>query len=185
MTLEITPLSIPDILLVRAPRYVDHRGSTSETYSKRSFSACGLGVEFVQDLHSHSRLTGTIRGLHFQKPPFSQHKLVRVLRGRIFDVAVDIRRSSPTFGKHVAVELSEATDDQLFIPIGFAHGFCTLEPDTTVFYKLSEHYSPEHDRGIRWNDPEIGIDWPAGKNAELSQKDSRQPYLRDIADLFD
>jgi dTDP-4-dehydrorhamnose 3,5-epimerase len=140
----------------------------------------------VQDNQSFSAQQGTVRGLHYQLPPFAQAKLVRAVSGRLLDVAVDIRRSSPTFGQAVAVELSAAGGEQLFIPAGFAHGFCTLEPDTSLAYKVDAYYSAAHDRGIRWNDPALRIDWPVSEaEAMLSDKDRKQPFLSDVTDLFD
>jgi dTDP-4-dehydrorhamnose 3,5-epimerase len=145
-----------------------------------------MDLAFVQDNQSLSRPRGTVRGLHFQTAPFAQDKLVRVLRGRIFDVAVDLRRSSPTFGRHVGVELSAENWRQLLVPIGFAHGFCTLEPETEVFYKVTNFYSGANDRGIAFDDPDIGVDWPvATAEAMLSDKDRKLPRLRDVVELFD
>lgn len=182
MGLDFQRLEIPDVLVIRPQRHVDSRGFFSETYSKRVFRDAGIDVEFVQDNHSLSAAAGTVRGLHFQAPPYEQAKLVRVIKGRIFDVVVDIRKSSPTFGKFVSVELSTARWEQLFIPVGFAHGLCTLEPDTEVVYKVSGYYSAKHDLGIRWNDPEIGINWPVHEDkAQLSEKDRALPFLSEAA----
>lgn len=145
----------------------------------------GLNYNFVQDNHSLSRDVGTVRGLHFQSPPFAQDKLVRVLRGRILDIAVDLRQSSPTYKKYVAVELSYENWKQLLIPIGFAHGFVTLEPDTEVCYKVTNFYSTAHDHGISWDDPDIAIDWTIKKSdAILSQKDKSLPPLARVENLF-
>lgn len=152
----------------------DSRGFFTESYSKRQYEALGLACEFVQDNHSLSREAGTLRGLHYQLPPSAQGKLVRVLQGAIYDVAVDIRRSSPTFGKWVAVLLSASNYRQLWIPPGFAHGFCTLVPDTEVAYKVDGYYDPKTDRGIAWNDPQLAIPWPFGQ-VQLSAKD--ETYL--------
>ena len=139
----------------------------------------------MQDNHSLSRRRGTVRGLHFQVPPRAQAKLVRVLAGRIFDVVVDLRRASPAYGRHVAFELSAANGDQLFVPAGLAHGFCTLEEDTEVLYKVSAYYSRDHDRGLRWDDPALGIAWPvAAGEAVLSDRDRRHPTLADLPDYF-
>lgn len=178
-------LEIEGLKLVTPRKFGDDRGFFSETYNAAAWEKAGLRYNFVQDNHSLSHDVGTVRGLHFQTPPFAQDKLVRVVRGRIVDVAVDLRRSSPTFGRHVAVELSWDNWRQLLVPIGFAHGFVTLEPDTEVVYKVTNFYSPQHDGGVAWNDPDLGIDWPvADDKAVLSAKDQKLPRLRDIAELF-
>jgi dTDP-4-dehydrorhamnose 3,5-epimerase len=178
-------LSIPGPLLLEVRRFGDDRGVFSETYARRDFVAVGVEDEFVQDNQSLSRLPGTVRGLHFQAPPRAQAKLVRVLSGAILDVAVDLRRSSPFFGRHVAVELRAASGQMLYVPAGFGHGFCTLERDTEVAYKASDYYAPECDGGVLWNDPEIGIAWPVTEGeASLSDKDRRQPALRDLPAIF-
>ncbi|MFZ1430839.1 MAG: dTDP-4-dehydrorhamnose 3,5-epimerase [Geminicoccaceae bacterium] len=188
MAASITSLSIPEVKVIVPDRFGDDRGFFSETYSRRSMADAGIEEEFVQDNHSLSALVGTVRGLHYQLPPFAQAKLVRVVRGAVVDVAVDIRWGSPTFGQHVAVTLSAAAWNQIYVPVGFAHGFCTLEPDTEVVYKVTAYYSRAHDRGISWNDPELGIAWPVeSATAQLSDKDRNQPRLADVAvgDLFD
>ena len=178
MGLNVQRLAIPDVLLLSMPQYRDDRGFFSETYNKRAFAEAGIDLDFVQDNHSLSEHAGTIRGLHYQSPPFAQDKLVRVVRGSILDVAVDVRRASPTFGQYVAAEISAENWNQILIPIGFAHGFCTLEPRTEVVYKVSCYYSAKNDLGIRWNDPDIGIDWPVDEaNAHLSEKDRNLPFL--------
>lgn len=178
MPVQITSLAIPDVRLVVPDRFGDARGFFAETYSRRDFAANGIPDEFVQDNHSRSAGAGTVRGLHYQLPPFAQGKLIRVLKGSILDVAVDIRRGSPSFGAHVAVTLSAEAGNQLFVPAGFAHGFCTLEPDTEVAYKVTAYYSREHDRGIRWDDPALAIEWPVGTDeAVLSAKDVALPLL--------
>ena len=183
--MDIVELAIPDVKIIRAKKFGDHRGFFSETYSKRVFDDAGLAFDFVQDNQSLSAEVGTVRGLHFQLAPFAQDKLLRVTRGAVFDVAVDIRRGSPTFGRHVSAIVSAAEWNQILIPIGFAHGFCTLEPDTEVLYKVTNFYSPQHDRGLLWNDPELGIDWPvAADKAQLSDKDRKHPRLADLGDLF-
>jgi dTDP-4-dehydrorhamnose 3,5-epimerase len=178
--------AIPDVKIITTKKFGDHRGFFSETYSRQAAAEAGVDLEFVQDNHSRSAEVGTIRGLHFQSAPFAQDKLVRVTRGRILDVAVDIRRSSPTFGQHVAVELSAENWRQLLVPIGFAHGFCTLEPDSEVLYKVTNYYSPAHDHGLAFDDPALGIAWPveAGR-ATLSDKDRRHPRLAECTPLFD
>jgi dTDP-4-dehydrorhamnose 3,5-epimerase len=186
MKLTIRPLALPEIKLISAPRFGDQRGYFAETYVRRDFAAAGIAHEFVQDNESLSRAVGTVRGLHFQVPPFAQAKLIRVLTGRIFDACVDLRRSSPRYGRHTTVELSAESGDQLFVPAGFAHGFCTLEPDTTVLYKVDAVYSAEHDRGIDWSDPALAIAWPIGKEAAtLSAKDAALPRLADMPPYFD
>ena len=173
------------IRLLVPKRFGDDRGWFSETYSVRTFARLGIDIAFVQDNHSLSRPVGTLRGLHFQTPPHAQAKLVRCVRGRILDVAVDLRRSSPTFGRHVSAELSVANGEQLFIPVGFAHGFVTFEPDTEVIYKVTDFYAPDCDGGIRWNDPAIGIDWPLPASGPvLSPKDEKLPFLKDFESPF-
>jgi dTDP-4-dehydrorhamnose 3,5-epimerase len=160
----------------------DARGYFFEAFRQDIFERdVAPGVAFVQDNQSLSAQTGTVRGLHFQLAPRAQAKLVRVLRGAILDVAVDIRPGSASFGRHVAVRLSAEEKNQLYVPAGFAHGFCTLEPDTEIHYKTSDFYSPEHDRGLAWDDPELGIDWPVGPDeAILSERDRRHPRLADL-----
>lgn len=183
ITLETT--NIPEVQVIVPWRHGDHRGFFSEVYNRQRFSELGIDLDFVQDNHSLSAEVGTIRGLHFQSPPFAQDKLVRVTRGRILDVAVDIRRSSPTYGQHVAVELSAQNWRQLLVPVGFAHGFCTLEPDTEVIYKVSNYYSAKHDHGLAFDDPALAISWPVdpGK-AVLSDKDRQHPPLADLPAWF-
>jgi dTDP-4-dehydrorhamnose 3,5-epimerase len=183
--LAITPLAIPDVKVISSPRFGDHRGFFSETFNASAFAAGGIRLNFVQDNHSRSANVGTVRGLHFQSPPYAQDKLVRVPRGRILDVAVDIRKSSPTFGRYVAIEISAEVWNQVLIPIGFAHGFVTLEPDTEVIYKVSNYYAPDHDCGILWSDPALGIEWPVtADTAILSDKDRGLPCLADAPILF-
>lgn len=183
--MEVTPLAIPDVKLVTPRRYGDNRGFFSEVYTRASFTAAGIHADFVQDNHSLSTERGVVRGLHYQIPPASQAKLVRVVRGAILDVAVDIRRGSPTFGKHVAEILSAENWRQMFIPSGFAHGFATLEPETEVLYKVTTVYAPTLERGIRWNDPALGIDWGVDEaTVVLSERDQKHPLLADQRDLF-
>lgn len=183
--MEVEALGLDGVKLIRTRRFSDQRGYFAETWNRRSFAARGLDTEFVQDNVSFSRSAGTIRGLHYQRQPFAQAKLIRVLRGAILDVAVDLRRSSPTFGRHVSVLLSAEGGEQLFIPVGFAHGLCTLEADTEVAYKVSDFYSPEHDAGIIWNDPDVAIDWRlGGTQPVLSDKDARLPPLASIEPPF-
>ncbi|ADZ70978.1 dTDP-4-dehydrorhamnose 3,5-epimerase [Polymorphum gilvum] len=184
--LKITPLAIPDVLVIEPKKFGDHRGFFSETYNARAFADAGIDLRFVQDNHSYSAEPGTLRGLHYQGAPHAQDKLVRVLRGRILDVAVDLRRSSPTFGKWVSAEISAEAWNQILVPAGFAHAILTLEPHTELLYKVSNYYAPSHDFGIRWNDPELAIDWPISEDKViLSDKDAKQPFLKDVADLFD
>ncbi len=175
------------IVLLRPRRYGDDRGWFTEVYSERAFARHDIDDRFVQDNHSLSVPAGTLRGLHFQTPPFAQAKLVRCTRGRIFDVAVDIRRNSPTFGRWVGVELSAENGHQLYVPVGFAHGFVTLDSSTEVTYKVSNLYSPQNDGGILWNDPAIGVEWPLpqGVDPMLSPKDEQQQLLRDFDSPFD
>ncbi|KAA0577818.1 dTDP-4-dehydrorhamnose 3,5-epimerase [Azospirillum sp. B21] len=183
--MDVVSLDIPDVKIIRPKKFGDHRGFFSETYTKKTFEAAGLHYDFVQDNHSLSAEVGTVRGLHFQLPPFAQDKLVRVVRGAILDVAVDIRKNSPTFGRHVSAVISAAEWNQILVPIGFAHGFCTLEPDTEVIYKVTNYYSAEHDRGLLWNDPALGIDWPVtADKARLSDKDHKHPTFAQLGDWF-
>jgi dTDP-4-dehydrorhamnose 3,5-epimerase len=183
--MQVIDTAFPEVKVLQPAKHGDERGFFSETFSTKALQAAGLVAEFVQDNQSLSVQAGVVRGLHFQLPPMAQDKLVRVLRGAIIDVAVDVRRGSPTFGKHIAVELSAENWRQLLVPRGFAHGFATLVPNTEVFYKVTAFYSPEHDRGIRWNDPALGIDWRVDPAmAILSGKDQKTPLLRDAVDLF-
>jgi len=183
--IETTPLGIADVKIIRPIKQGDARGFFSETYSLREYAAAGLELPFVQDNHSLSAQAGTVRGLHYQSPPFAQGKLVRVVRGRIFDVALDIRRSSPSFGQHVTAEISAEAWNQIFVPVGFAHGFVTLEPDTEVVYKVTNYYAREHDHGILWNDPALQIDWPILETeVTVSEKDRANPRLADALSLF-
>jgi len=184
--MKIQELSIPEIKLLAPKKFGDQRGFFSEVYNKRGFAAAGVDIDFVQDNHSLSVERATVRGLHFQTPPFAQHKLVRVVRGAVFDVAVDLRRGSPTYGEHVSAILSAEEWNQLFVPIGFAHGFMTLEANTEVLYKVSNYYSVAHDKGLLWNDPALGIVWPIPySEALLSDKDRVHPRLADLGHYFD
>ncbi|PWR25964.1 dTDP-4-dehydrorhamnose 3,5-epimerase [Zavarzinia aquatilis] len=173
------------VLLIKAKRFGDSRGWFSETYNVARFAGFGLNEVFVQDNHSYSKPIGTLRGIHFQTPPHAQAKLVRCIRGRILDVAVDLRQGSPTYGRWVSAELSAENGDQLFVPVGFGHAFVTLEPDSEVTYKVTSLYAPSHDGGIRWSDPDIGVDWPLPPGgAVLSDKDTALPFLRDFDSPF-
>jgi dTDP-4-dehydrorhamnose 3,5-epimerase len=184
LTVEAT--DIPEVKIITARRIGDSRGFFSEVWSRRRFAEAGVDLDFIQMNHSLSQDVGTLRGLHFQTHPFAQDKLVRVARGSIVDVAVDIRSGSPTFGQHVAVELSAQNGRQLLVPVGFAHGFCTLEPDTEVLYQVSAYYSAEHDRGLAFDDPQLGIDWPfAADRLKLSDKDRKHPRLADLPAYFE
>ena len=184
--IEVLPTAIEAVKLIAPERIADDRGFFSEVYSARAFARAGIETPFVQDNHSLSVRAGTVRGLHFQSPPHAQAKLVRVTRGRILDVAVDLRRSSPTYGRHVAVELSAENWRQLLVPAGFAHGFCTLEPDTEIVYKVSAPFAAAHDLGLAFDDPALGIDWPVRpEQVTLSDKDRRQPRLSDLPRYFD
>ena len=179
-------LGIAGPMLVMARGFADARGEFTETYSHRDFVALGIPDAFVQDNQCRSTAAGTVRGLHFQAPPRAQAKLVRVLSGSILDIAVDLRRSSPSFGRHLAIGLDAAEGHQLYIPPGFAHGFCTLEPATVVAYKVSAPYTPELDRCLAWDDPDLALPWPCGPaEAVLSERDRRAPRLRDLTPCFD
>lgn len=172
-------------LLVCTKRHADRRGWFSESFNEMALAERGITCRFVQDNQSMSVRKGTVRGLHFQTPPMAQAKLVRVLRGAILDVAVDIRRGSPTYGQFVTAELSADNGRQLYVPVGFAHGFCTLEDNTEVSYKVSAFYSPQHDSGLRWNDPTIGIPWPIKSDSIIvSEKDAKQPLLDQWQSIF-
>jgi dTDP-4-dehydrorhamnose 3,5-epimerase len=172
---------IPGPQIVRPRRFEDHRGFFSETWSRRGLAGAGLDLDFVQDNHSLSLEPETVRGLHYQTAPFAQAKLVRVVHGAILDICVDIRWGSPSFGRHISHVLSARNWEQIFVPVGFAHGFRTLEPATEVIYKVSEYYSAAHDRGLRWDDPALGIDWGVtADRAVLSDRDRQHPLLRDL-----
>lgn len=184
--LNVERTAIADVKIITVKKFGDARGFFSEVYNRRSFVDAGIDQEFLQDNHAFSATRGTLRGLHFQSPPFAQDKLVRVTRGRILDVAVDLRKSSLTFGKHIAVEISAENWRQILVPIGFAHGYVTLEPDTEVLYKVTNYYAPDHDHGLAWNDPALAIDWGiAASEVILSDKDRRHPTLADLPGCFD
>lgn len=184
--MQIESTAIADVKLIVPKIFRDDRGFFSETWNAGLFAQHGIVANFIQDNHAMSRDKGVLRGLHFQVGHAAQDKLVRVARGSVLDVAVDIRRSSPTFGRHVAVVLSATNWMQLWVPKGFAHGYCTLEPDTEVIYKVTAPYAPEYDRGIAFDDPALGISWPVTRDqAILSDKDKRQPCLKDIGSAFE
>lgn len=178
-----TRLDIPEVVLVIPPRFNDPRGYFSETYVKARFAANGIDCDFVQDNESLSEPVGTIRGLHFQAPPHAQAKLVRVVQGAVFDVAVDIRKGSPTFGRWVGATLTAEGREQLFVPHGFAHAFCTLVPDTKVLYKVDDVYARDCEGGIVWDDPDLAIRWPVAHTL-LSDKDRILPRLKDLDSPF-
>jgi dTDP-4-dehydrorhamnose 3,5-epimerase len=183
--MDIAKFEIPDVKLIVSKRFSDARGYFSETWNDRLFRKEVGNVTFLQDNQSFSTKKGTVRGLHFQKPPYAQGKLVRVVRGAIFDVAVDIRKGSRTYGRHVAVRLDAAEGAQVWVPPGFLHGFCTLEDQTEVFYKVTAYYSPVHDAGVLWCDPDLSINWPVDiESVILSEKDQRQPRLCELPDFF-
>ena len=184
--MQVEQLNIPDVRLLSPRKHGDRRGFFSETYNRKALAVIGIDIDFVQDNHSYSADKGTVRGLHFQTPPFAQDKLVRVARGSVFDIAVDLRQGSPTYGRHAGAVLSAQAWNQILVPIGFAHGFMTLEPDTEVIYKVSNYYAPDHDKGLLWNDPALGISWPiADEEAVLSDKDRNQPRLAGLVTPFD
>lgn len=181
----VRELGLPGVFEITPRKFGDERGFFSETYNAAALAEAGVGQVFVQDNHSLSGPVGVLRGLHYQLPPFAQAKLVRVVRGAILDVAVDIRKSSPTFGGWVSLEISAGKWNQILVPVGFAHGFVTLEPETEVVYKVTASYSQAHDRGVRFDDPAIGIDWPTSLGGfTLSEKDRSAPLLAN-AELFD
>ena len=176
--MKIIKTDIEDVVIIEPKVFGDHRGWFTETYSKEKFREFDINIDFIQDNHSLSAQKGTLRGLHFQLKPKAQTKLVRCTKGKILDVAVDIREGSPTYKKWVAVELTEENKKQLLVPKGFAHGFITLTDNVEVQYKVDEYYSPENDRSIRYDDPEIGVDWGI-EDPILSEKDLNAPLLKD------
>jgi dTDP-4-dehydrorhamnose 3,5-epimerase len=183
--MDIRTLQIPGPVVIVPRKFGDARGFLSETYSEAAFAAKVAPVRFVQENHSYSEHAGTIRGIHFQAPPYAQGKLVRVVRGAVFDVAVDLRKASPNFGRHAAVELSASGWDQLWLPEGFGHGFYTLEPHTEVIYKITSPYNPDSERGIAWDDPDLAIAWPLGQRQPvLSDRDRTHPRLAEAPAYF-
>jgi dTDP-4-dehydrorhamnose 3,5-epimerase len=183
--MKVEALAIPDVLLIAPRSFEDARGVFSETWNQRAFAEAGIATAFVQDNHVRSAAVGTLRGLHYQIPPHAQGKLVRVIRGAIFDVAVDLRRQSPTYGRHVGAILSAANTHQIWVPVGFAHGYVTLEPDTEVLYKVTDYYAPGSEGGLLWNDPALGIDWPVDTaSVVLSDKDTVLPRLDAVSSPF-
>ena len=182
--MEVRPTSLPGVMIITSKRFEDDRGFFSETFVVDKLRTQGIEFRCVQDNHVLSRDPYTLRGIHYQLPPFAQSKLVRVVRGSALDVAIDVRRGSPTFGKHVTATLSRENWSQLLVPPGFAHAILSLEPDTEFTYKVTSPYAPEHERGIRFDDPDLAIPWgvPADKII-VSPRDRDQPFLRDQADL--
>jgi dTDP-4-dehydrorhamnose 3,5-epimerase len=176
--------NLSGVVIIKPKRLQDDRGFFSECWNKDRMAAAGFDYDFVQDNHSLSHEVGTVRGLHFQSPPHAQAKLVRCGRGRLLDVAVDIRKGSPTFGQWTGVELSFENGKQLLIPVGFLHGFVTREPDTEIIYKCSDYYAPDCDGAVRFDDPDIGIGWALDREPILSEKDSNAPLLRDFNSPF-
>lgn len=184
--MKFARLDLQDVVLITPKSLSDPRGFFAETFREDKFRTMVADVSFVQDNHSLSVRRGTVRGLHFQKEPRAQGKLVRVTRGAVVDVVVDIRQGSPTYGQHLAVELSAENRSQLWVPPGFLHGFCTLADMTEVMYKVTDYYSSEHDAGVVWNDPDLGIAWPvSGAEASISDKDGKAPRLRELGTLFE
>jgi dTDP-4-dehydrorhamnose 3,5-epimerase len=173
-----------ELILIKPTRHKDERGFFSEIYSRRRYKEFGIDMDFVQDNHSFSLEPGTLRGLHFQAPPNAQGKLVRCGKGAIFDVAVDIRKGSPTFGHWDGYELTEENGHQLYVPAGFAHGFLTLKPKSEIVYKCTDYYAPRAEGSIRWNDPSIGIEWPLSENIILNERDAIAPFLNDFETPF-
>ena len=185
MDLKFERFGIQGLILCRPKKFADARGYFTETYNQRIYAEAGISCVFVQDNQSGSTRRGTIRGLHFQIPPEPQSKLVRVLRGSIFDVAIDLRRGSATYGQSFTITLTAAGGEQLFLPEGFAHGFCTLEPDTEIAYKVDRFYAPSCDAGFRWDDPGLGIAWPVDPaEVTVSDKDAKLPSFKTFVSPF-
>ncbi len=184
--MKVEKTELPGVLILTPARFGDSRGFFSESWNRKTLEGHGISLDFVQDNHSLSAQVGTVRGLHFQSPPHAQAKLVRCGKGRLFDVAVDIRRGSPTYGRWIGEELSFENGRQLLIPAGFLHGFVTREPDTEIIYKCTDYYAPECDGAVRFDDPDIGIDWglPEGVTPLLSDKDAKALWLRDFETPF-
>jgi len=183
--MDVKPLAIPGLIQLTPRLFSDTRGHFFETHNDKTFRAAGIATTFVQDNQSYSAKRGTVRGLHFQLPPAAQAKLVRVLQGSVYDVAVDLRVGSPTYGRHDGATLTAAGREQLFVPRGFAHAFCTLEPDTVVAYKVDEFYAPASDSGLIWNDPTLAIKWPvAAQDVVLSDKDQKLGRFADFVSPF-
>jgi len=183
MPFTFTKLSIPDLILVEAKSFPDDRGFFLESFKESIFIENGINTKFVQDNFSHS-IKGTLRGLHYQKDPKAQAKLVHVTKGKIFDVVIDLRKHSPTYGKWISEILSDENHNLIYIPEGFAHGYCVLSDEADIFYKVNQEYSPEYDSGFIWNDPEINIKWPIDKPI-ISEKDLKLPLLKNADNNFE
>ena len=181
--MKFTKTKLEGVVIIEPDVFGDNRGFFMESWNKKKMLEAGLDYDFVQDNHSKSTVKGTLRGIHFQKGDKAQAKLVRCVKGSVLDVAVDLRRNSPTFKQWVGVELSEENKKQLLIPRGFGHGFVTLTDDVEFLYKADNYYAPEADAGVRWNDPEIGVEWEI-ENPVLSEKDKKNPFLKDCKELF-
>ena len=185
MTIDIRPLAIADVKLVVPTRHSDARGFVVETWNRAAMRTCGIAMEICQENISKSISVGTVRGLHFQSPPHAQVKLLAVVSGRILDVAVDLRKASPTFGAHVAIAMDAESGTQIYIPEGFAHGYCTLEPNTVVSYMMSSQYAPSHEYGILWADPSLNIAWPVSEaDAVVTKRDATWPRLAELQNPF-
>ena len=183
--MEVVSTNVPGVLVLKPRYFNDARGYFVETYNERAAKAAGIAAEFVQDNQAFSLQRGTVRALHFQVPPHAQAKLVRVLRGSVYDVAVDLRAGSPTYGRSVAATLTARRGEQVFVPRGFAHGYCTLEDNTEVAYKVDDYYAPDRERGLLWDDPALAIAWPvAAADAVLSDKDRKLPRFADFVSPF-
>lgn len=183
--MRIEDTALPGVRLIHLDVFADPRGSFAETYDSRAFAKLGVGDVFVHDSWSHSARAGVVRGFHFQVPPAAQTKLVRVVRGRVFDVVVDLRSGSPSFGQHVSFILDARDMRTVLVPVGFAHGFCTLEDDCEITYKMSDHFSPEHYKGLLWCDPALEIDWPVSPaEAIVSERDAAFPGLSQLPGVF-
>ena len=184
--MNVTELAIPDVKIITPTRHADDRGFFSEIYSRPRVESHGIELDIAQENFAFSARSNTVRGLHLQTPPFAQAKLVQVVRGAILDFAIDLRNGSPWYGQFVCATISADNWQQILVPVGFAHGLCTLEPDTAVIYKVTAPFSPENDTGIRWNDPDIGIPWPMkNEDAILSDKDKALPLLADFVSPFE
>lgn len=181
--MKIAKTKLEGVVIIEPEVFGDNRGFFMESWNKKKMAEAGLDYDFVQDNHSKSTVKGTLRGIHFQKGDKAQAKLVRCVKGAVLDVAVDLRKNSPTFKQWVGVELSEENKKQLLIPRGFGHGFVTLTDDVEFLYKADNYYAPEADAGVRWNDPEIGVEWGI-ENPILSEKDKKNPFLQDCKELF-